>query len=34
MFKGYNLQEFIMEFDSELNCNKYLFDIKRALGFT
>ena len=33
MFTGYNLQEFILEFNSEEKCKKYLYDIKWALGF-
>jgi hypothetical protein len=33
MFTGYNLQEFIMEFNSIEKCKKYLFDLKWEAGF-
>ena len=33
MFTGYNLQEFIMAFNTEEKCRRYLFDLKWASGF-
>jgi hypothetical protein len=33
MFTGYNLQEFIMEFNSEEKCKNYLFKLKWEGGF-
>jgi len=33
MFTGYNLSEFITQFDSVEKCKKYLFDLKWSGGF-
>lgn len=34
MFTGYNLQEFIFQFDTPEKCKKYLFNLKWQDGFT
>lgn len=33
MFTGYNLSEFMTQFNSEEKCSKYLFDLKWNGGF-
>ena len=34
MFTGYNLQEFMLQFDTAEKCKKYLFELKWQEGFT